>query len=380
MLFALSIFMIFESQRLLAFAQQYDNITVKEKNAVDKLSAVRPVIGPTKFDRVKKIYWEKVKPAYFERVGYYAEDWPGDTGSLRSIEKYGQYMTAVVPFAYRVDKYGNLSGQLTGNLLRAANEKRLNVLVLVHNFNNNGFDRQLISAVLNDSKARNNLIENILKLIREKTLAGVNIDFENISPSERNKFNDFLKRLKDKLRAEGYLLTVSVPAKTWDNKQDAWSGGFDYRFIGSVADRVMLMTYDEHWFGGSPGPIASLPWVENVLKFTTSQIPKDKLLLGIGTYGYDWGQKGKGRTVSSSKALQLAKQYGAKIQWDAKAQVPYFYYWTSGEKRTVWFESTQSAALKAQLVKKYDVGGIAVWRLGFEDGAFWETMSTNLTR
>jgi len=71
------------------------------------------------------------------------------------------------------------------------------------------------------------------------------------------------------------------------DQQDNWSSAFDYAAIGKYADWVQIMTYDEHWSGGTPGPIASLPWVENVIKYAITVIPKEKILLGVAAYGYD---------------------------------------------------------------------------------------------
>jgi len=133
------------------------------------------------------------------------------------------------------------------------------------------------------------------------------------------------------------------------------------------------MTYDEHWIGGNPGPVASKPWVEKVVDYAAGVIPRDKLLLGIGNYGYDWVVgKGGNRSVPAKNMPELARKYGAAIKWDNQSQTPYFNYWKDGQKHVVWFESTDSAALKLDLVKKYDLKGIAVWRLGFESPDFWD--------
>lgn len=338
-----------------------------------------PIIGPTKFDRLKTIYRQN-NIGSFERYGYYAEDWVGDKGSLNSVQSYGEHMSAVVPFAYLVDRQGNLSGNISDTLLQTARQKNLQVFALIHNYNQNGFDRNLVSSVLKDPNARRNLVNSIHAVLKEKKLAGVNVDLENVKGTDRQKFNLFLSELKEKLQQDNFLLTISVPAKTWDDPNNAWSGGFDYKRIGEVADRVMLMTYDEHWLSGPAGPVASVPWVDKVLKYAVSQIPREKLLLGIGAYGYDWSSGGKTKVVMSKNALGLAGQYGAPVLWDENNQVPYFYYWPTSQKHTVWFESTQSAAIKAYMVKEYGIRGIAVWRLGFEDKYFWEKMTQILSK
>ncbi len=340
-----------------------------------------PRVGLSKFDRLRSLNGKLNGQNAIEIVGYYADDWPGDQRSLTSVWNYGTKMTAIAPFAYTVDNKGSLNGSISKDTINAANTYGLQVLALIHNYNGTAFDKKLISTILNNATTRKNLVNNIADLVQTKRLAGVNIDFENISPTDRSKYTTFLSELKTALVKQGGLLTVSVPAKQGDEPDNVWSGGFDYQKIGQIVDRVMIMTYDEHWFGGSPGPVASLPWVQKVVKYTVSQIPADKVLLGLGIYGYDWTSSGKtARSLPMTDALNVAAQYGANIIWDNQSSVPYFNYWPGSQKHVVWFESPQSAALKVNLVKQYNLKGIAIWRLGFDNKSFWTQITQALQK
>lgn len=321
----------------------------------------------------------KLKPAVGlkrEVIGYYAEDWVGDTASLNSVKNYGQKMAGIAAFSFRLRSDGSLHGTTPSTAVKKAHSSGGTALALIHNYVDGGFNRSVVHNILVNPGIRSRTIGNILSAVKKGGFDGVNIDFENIGPKDRKLFNQFISELTQLLHKNGYLVTVSVPAKTFD-ATTGWGGAFDYKVLGRTVDRVMLMTYDEHWFGGSPGPVASLGWVEQVIKYAVSQIPADKMLLGLGVYGYEW-ETGVGRSVRSlpaSKALRVASQYGAEIKWDNRAQVPYFYYWPKGTKRVVWFESNNSAAFKMNLVNKYDLAGVAIWRLGFEDKGFWNTVS-----
>jgi len=55
--------------------------------------------------------------------------------------------------------------------------------------------------------------------------------------------------------------------------------------------------------------------------------------------------------------------------------VPYLIYWKNGVRHQVWFENRYSLAIKLGMVKNYNIGGIAFWRMGFEDDSFWETLA-----
>jgi len=315
-----------------------------------------------------------------EVVGYYAEDWIGDTASLQSVYAYGSKMSGIASFSFQLKADGTFNGSAPASAVASIHKNGGKALALVHNYSNGSFNRDLIHAVLNDTALRSKTAASILSIVKSGGFDGVNIDFENISSADRTLFTAFVCEIAESLRNQGYLVTISVPAKTYDSTT-GWGGAFDYKALGAAVDRVMLMTYDEHWFGGPPGPVASIGWVEQVVKYATSQIPADKLLLGLGMYGYDWDTvTGKTtRALPSKKALQVANQYGAVINWDRAAQVPYFYYNSNGVQHVVWFESHLSAAVKMNLVNRYNLAGIAVWRLGFEDEGFWEMIGNKFS-
>lgn len=216
------------------------------------------------------------------------------------------------------------------------------------------------------------MIREILRLLRENRLAGINIDFENIPPADRGLFNGFLQRLAGAVRPAGFLLTVA--AKTYDNPYNSWSRAFDYRTIRRICDYVMLMTYDEHWSGGPPGPVSSEPWIGRVLNYTVGKIPKEKVLLGIPAYRYDWTAEGA-RVVRWNQINGLINQYGwDKVIWDNHTCCPCLGYWEGGVEHQVWFENEYSLKIKLDRVREYGLAGISVWRLGFEDAMFWKTV------
>lgn len=306
--------------------------------------------------------------------GYYPVDYPEDKTALNSLSSFGQHISAVGFFTVRLDYEGNLSGGLPADGIAVANRHGVKSLLVVHNCLNGRFDRDVVHRILTDRELENRLTRDILQLLNADRVSGVNIDFENIPPSDRSLFTGFLKRLADTLRPAGFILTVAVAAKTYDNPQNAWNGAFDYRAIGRICDYVVLMTYDEHWSGGPPGPVSSIPWLIRVLNYSVGVIPKEKVLLGIPAYGYDWTSKGA-RVVRWNQVDRLIDRYGwDKVVWDNNASSPCLRYWEGGVMHQVWFENQYSLKIKLDQVKKYDLAGISVWRLGFEDAVFWRTV------
>ncbi|AEF95199.1 glycoside hydrolase family 18 [Desulfotomaculum nigrificans CO-1-SRB] len=310
-------------------------------------------------------------------MGYYVKDWYNDYGSYNSLATYHSNLDYTATFSALIDWNGNLIMDFPPTEgIDLAKKKGVKPLLVVHNMNN-GMDSWTVSAVLGDANKRWNLSQNIVWLVKKYGFAGVNIDLEAVPTWNRDDYNKFLWELKGLLKPGGYLLTAAVPAKNSDQWDNAWSGAYDYRELNRVCDYVMLMTYDEHWFGGSPGPIASLPWVQSVLDYAVKQMNPQKILLGLAAYGYDWSWSGT-RAVKWKDVNELANQYGAQIQWDNYSSSPYFYYWIGNEQHEVWFENKYSLAIKLGLVKSYGLGGVSLWRLGMEDYTLWNTIQNKL--
>ncbi|MFZ5597824.1 MAG: glycosyl hydrolase family 18 protein [Bacillota bacterium] len=310
-------------------------------------------------------------------LGFYAVDYPGDVRSYDSYSKNSQLVNQVAMFDYTIDAWGNLKGSPSNDGIWLAKSKGDQSVMVVHNIS--GYiDLWSANSVITNQSYRKNLRDNILKKMWQYGYDGVNIDLEGISANARKDFNTFLEELSGSLRANNKLLTVAVPAKTSDYGS-SWNEAYDYATIGRLADLVMVMSYDEHWPGGPAGPVASLPWVTEVLDYSTSAIPAGKILLGVACYGYDWPDGQTASAVRWKDMPGLIATYGAgNVWWDDISSSPCLTYWKNGVRHQVWFENKYSLAIKLGLVKSYGLGGIGFWRLGYEDNSFWETVSKNL--
>ncbi|NIT04619.1 hypothetical protein GTO10_07050, partial [Candidatus Saccharibacteria bacterium] len=128
-----------------------------------------------------------------------------------------------------------------------------------------------------------------------------------------------------------------------------------------------------HWATSAAGAIAPLSWVEAVIGFALSQIPKGKIHLGVPFYGYDWiGKQGTG--VTWEDAQELIKRYKTSPKRDPASKELHFSYKKEGEKHTVWFNDFTSVKAKLALVKRYELAGIGIWRIGREDPKIWSTI------
>jgi spore germination protein YaaH len=326
-----------------------------------------------------------VEPSYYNNLGnttvlaFTTNDYRGDNYSFDSLKANYTGINSIATFSYHLTSGGKLelTGESQQDTVRFVNSNKIRPLVLIHNLVGGSFNSALAHSVLSDSNKRKSIIDSILFIMARDQYSGVNVDIENIFSTDRGYYSTFIKELKNKLSSYGYLTTVSIPAKTSDMKTSKWSGGYDYAVIGKYADQILLMTYDEHYFGGAAGPIASAPWVENVLKYASSQIPSKKILVGIAGYGYDWSSTGN-KVVTFNGVENVISQNVIQPQWDDTAKSPYYEYTKDGVQHTVWYENTQSIGYKLDLVHKYNLGGIGIWKLGYENSNFWSAIEDKL--
>ncbi|MDP4125325.1 MAG: glycosyl hydrolase family 18 protein [Bacillota bacterium] len=307
-------------------------------------------------------------------LGYISEDFQGDMRAIGSLRQHGSYIDAYADFAYQLQPTGQFTGQANEFALREAQGQGIAPLILFHNYNGKIFDPLPLRSVLSSSVLQRDCVHQILNLI-PATSAGVHIDFEGVEAPYRIPFLTFLESLRESLHERGLVLTIAIPAKRTE-----WEApGYDFASIGRLCDAITLMTYDEHYSGGSPGPIASLPWMTESLDYAIRYIPNEKLLLGIPVYGYDWSDE-QTQMIPMRAIKELVERTNARIQWSDPAVEPYFYYWQGRLKHSVWYENELSAKIRLGFVKSYRLRGIAIWRLGYETGRFWKGVAIKLKR
>ncbi len=323
-----------------------------------------------------------VKPTYFtnpsltnkkEILGYYAESYSGDPRALQSFAKNTNKITTVAPFLYRVDKYGNISGQSKSQLIQTASNKGIKVLAVITNISSSSFSKETVSSLLRSKTARSRAISGILRLLREKGYSGVNIDFEGIPAADRPYLTAFFRELAPTLHANNYLVTAALPAKTSKEEWSIWSGAYDYQGIAPYLDWAVIMTYDQHYANGPAGPVASQAWVDSVLRYALRYFSPQKLIMGVAAYGYVWNDR-SGKALNYSAIQSLINQYKIVPKWHEDYKTPYFTYTKSGVKHEVWYENRHSTAAKLEIVNKYNLRGVAIWRLGYEDPGIWNVL------
>ncbi|HBB28896.1 MAG TPA: spore gernimation protein [Clostridiales bacterium] len=279
------------------------------------------------------------------------------------------HMTGINIFNYMVTEDGNLIYINDENLIKDALEYQVAPYMVLTNLEpGGGFSSEIMQKILNNDHIQDVLINNVLDTVKSKGYFGVDVDFEYVYPEDKEKFEDFLRKLATVLHSEGYKINAALAPKISREQKGLLYEAHDYAVIGDIMDKILLMTYEWGFMLGPPMAVAPINQVERVLQYAVTEIDSQKILMGIPNYGYDWTlpyEKGtKATIISNPEAVDIARRHGAEIKFDYTAQSPYFNYYDE-EKREhiVWFEDARSIDAKLKLVDKYNLGGIFYWTI-----------------
>ena len=247
------------------------------------------------------------------------------------------------------------------------------VLPLVNNFDPT--TNQWISNIepfLNSPVARAGFIREAAAFLGSDNYKGLTLDFEGFPQSAQPGFRQLVDELHSALQSKGMKLHVAVPVGDDD---------FEYPYLAAHSDGLILMNYDEHFQGGDPGPIASQEWFTKNLAAALKEIPRDKIICAIGSYGYDWSlveqKKGKpkvdnARSIDDQEAWLSSSDSEAPIQFDPDSLNPHFAYEDEkGKRHDVWFLDGVTALNEMRAAVKLGINTFALWRLGSEDRSLW---------
>ncbi len=251
-------------------------------------------------------------------------------------------------------------------LMRSPKQPPL-VFALITNFTGEDFDPRPVARMLRQPRLRRKALEEIVDAVTHYDLAGVTIDFEQIPHALHPQLLSFLRELRTRLAPGGRLLTQTIPGDdaSWPAEQYA-----------AVNDRVFVMLYDEHDPSDDPGPIASQGWFEHHMQRVLARVPADKLILGIGQYGYEWSDTSESAIeLTYQDVMVLARDHHTMPTMDAASLNPTFG-WddTDSTSYIVWFLDAPTAYNQIRRALPTGVAGVGIWRLGSEDPSLWAVL------
>ncbi|HPT83179.1 MAG TPA: glycosyl hydrolase family 18 protein [Limnochordia bacterium] len=317
---------------------------------------IRPHTGPTGWVPAYVLTITPVAPRELDRIilGYYTPGGP----AYETLLDHSSKLTAAAPLGWTMDSNGYVHGQFDpqemGRSLYFAGNQEL------YTYGHVRVAEQPVH-LLASSQLQKNAVQQLVNLVEEWGLKGLLVQVDYAPGQEQYDLFAFISVLRGELAAKGRQLLLGLP----------WTEGLDYQAASQAANYLVVPSAHPQ---REPGPVASLPAVEEMLAKITQAVAGSKLILSLATSGLEWQAAGTVRALSHQEVLELAAQHGAKIRWDGVSRTPYFQHPT-GE---VWFENRYSLKYKLELVDKYDLAGVAFCNLGQEDPGLWDSAAALL--
>ncbi|MBQ0052223.1 MAG: hypothetical protein KBT11_09220 [Treponema sp.] len=220
---------------------------------------------------------------------------------------------------------------------------------------------------------RNKIIKQLIEA--SKTYDGLQIDWELVPADDWENYFNFLKILKKKLR-KGQTLSVAISARVKTLEKDA----YDYARLSKVADKIIIMAYDQHWSTSAPGPIASPTWGTRIFNYAKDIIPEEKLVFGAPFYSRAWTNEDIGAKAWKNRSVENLLEENKVQPKDILTDEEGNKYFKLKKERTitVYFDDTETSVNRLKVYKDIGINRIAFWRVGQENEDFWENLKIEL--
>ncbi|PYT96420.1 MAG: glycosyl hydrolase [Acidobacteria bacterium] len=314
--------------------------------------------------------------------------------SVRSFLAHADKVDIVSPNWYSVDASGLLSGGPNPEVLETARQRHVPVMPLV---GNGGFVQEEVHKFFANAAARREAIAALARASKDNGYIGFQLDMENVNWTDRDALSDFVRETAAAFHKENLQLSIATipnapghPGETGFSTwiYENWRGAYDLKAISESVDFLCLMTYDQHTTWTVPGPVAGWVWTVANLEYALKVVPPQKLALGIPLYGYHWfagtpvkapdkaGDRANptAEYISTDDALDLAKAYGGRVEWDAQDRSAWLYFYRDDEREWIFYTDLRTFKERYALVKERGLRGFASWVLGTEDAGIWDLL------
>ncbi len=295
-------------------------------------------------------------------VGFYV---PWDPDSRASLARHIDQLNWVVPALVSITGGGSkidIASDPRFFQTISGSVHKPRILPMIQNAAGDKWDGAGTAAILADPKRRAALVARSESIVTQLGGSGVTFDFEELPATTQPDYVRFIREVRASFAPKGWLVTLAVPVgdPTWN-----------LRGLADAADKLFVMNYDEHSPGDDPGPIASQGWFVANLKAALAQIPRDKAIVAIGNYAYDW-HDGTTDNMTVEEAWLAANDSDAPITFDKTSGNATFSYEEDGSVHTIWLLDAASAWNQLRAIDRMGVAGVALWRLGAEDVGIWD--------
>jgi spore germination protein YaaH len=223
-----------------------------------------------------------------------------------------------------------------------------------------------VGKLLADPAKRRSMAEAIVSAIKGGGFDGVNVDFESFTAADKANIVAFMAELYPRAKRAGLEVSMDVIVA---------GAAYEHVALARHVDYLIPMMYDEHWKTSPPGPISSQGWYESTLRGFYAKVPAEKVVVGLGTYAYDWGRSGvRAASKTHAAATSLARKYNKPMNVHSSGLNSTFGYSEGGVNHQVWV--LDAVSMFNQMSTSYADAprGYAIWRLGAEDPDVWKVI------
>lgn len=290
-----------------------------------------------------------------------------DIYSVQSLSDHSKSLDMVFPdWFYLTEGKCDISAQANKDVTNRIKTAGALVVPTFMNAKNGTPYTKEFQAILRDESKRDCLVQALGVELSTNGAQGLNVDIETLAPEDDQLYLQFLVQLQAMLHKKNMVLIVTMPAG---------SSAYHPQLIANIADGVLVMIHGQHYAASKPGPLASQAWFESALKYYTSIIPREKLMIGMGSYGYDWNlsdRSSHAKDMTYADIMALAVDVNAKPEMDPVSRNMLFGYRDEkGKNHIVWFLDGIALYNQWTVAAQANVAGVGVWRLGSEDPNIW---------
>lgn len=313
--------------------------------------------------------------------------------SFNSFMDNADHISIVCPQTFNISEHGVIYGSVDRRILKTAKEKGIKVMPLIVN---KGFNQELLHKILTNPDARRRSINMMLEYAEKYDLDGWQFDLEGLHLSDNENYTQYFREAASALHKNNLMISAALVHMLEDvggtseyhlYLYENWRAGFEINTIANLSDFITIMTYDQHTLRTPPGPVAGKKWVDQVVSYLLGKgVEPEKLSLGVPSYSVHWyadysesrGGFQNGRQISYSMVEHLLEQNDAMTSWHEEAGCNYSFWEKDGTFEYLFIEDGESLKPKLNILEKYNLRGISVWRLGTEAPGFWDTMESHL--
>jgi spore germination protein YaaH len=295
--------------------------------------------------------------------------------AFNSLKKYTDILDVANPVFYSVASDATLTKRvinesLVQEFLNYCKDENITVIPTVGSYSygvtENLFDNQ---------ETYRDHIENIIEEVEKYDFDGIDLDYEKIQRGDKDYYIDFLEELSQELKKRDKLLSVTVFAQWKDNNYQDHADTIytqDLSEISEIADQIKVMTYDYTLATSpTPGPIAPIDWMEEVIQYTLTKVDKEKIWLGIHLYGYRW-KDGEATAFTPETFKSIVNNSNINTEFKGDIAEGYAQYSCDSSTCYLYYQTKEGVNLRRDLASEYELAGVSYWSVGRDDGLLFE--------